>query len=133
YTLEQQSPHADKLNIQWSQDDESYKVLNAHEIAHGNVQQVADAAGQSLEEPHVRAGGSQLDVAKALAADFAERDFHTTLIADNAAMLHPLVLAAQAFPVRDGAKNFGAKETVALGLERAVVDGLRLGDFAVGP
>src|SRR5207245_11073303 len=105
------------------------EVQNALEIAHGNVQQVADAAGQSLEEPHVRAGGSQLDVAEALAADFAERDFDTALIADNAAMLHPLVLAAPAFPVRDGASNFGARERVALGLDRAAVDGLRLGDF----
>jgi hypothetical protein len=49
------------------------------------------------------------------------------------AVLHALVLAAQAFPVGDGAKNLGAEKTVALGLEGAVVDGLRLGDFAVRP
>src|SRR6266853_624252 len=48
-------------------------------------------------------------------------------------MLHPLVFAAQAFPVGDGPKNLGAEKAVALGLERAVVDGLRLGDFTVGP
>src|SRR5882672_3899411 len=72
-------------------------------------------------------------MAEALAADFAERDFDAALVADNAAVLHPLVLAAQTFPVRDGAKNLGAEEAVALGFERAVVDGLRLGDFTVGP
>jgi len=114
-------------------DDKRFEVQNALEIAHGNIQQVADAARQALEEPDVRAGRGQLDVAEALAADFAERDFDAALVADNSAVLHPLVLAAQAFPVRDGAKNLGAEEAVALGLERAVVDGLRLGDFAVGP
>ena len=114
-------------------DDERFEVQNALEIAHGNVQQVADAARQALEEPHVRTGRSQLDVAEALAADLAQGDFDAALVADNAAVLHPLVLAAQAFPVGDGAKNLGAEEAVALGLERAVIDGLRLGDFAVGP
>src|SRR5438093_12452828 len=72
-------------------------------------------------------------MAEALATDFAQGDFDTALIADNSAVLHPLILAAQAFPVRDGAKNLGAEEAVALGFERAVVDGLRLGDFAMGP
>src|SRR5271168_1467520 len=43
-------------------DDERLKVKDALKIAHGNVQQVADAAGQTLEEPHMRAGRSQLDV-----------------------------------------------------------------------
>jgi hypothetical protein len=72
-------------------------------------------------------------MAEAFAANFAERDFHAALVADHAAVLHPLVLAAQAFPVGDGAKNLGAEQAVTLGFEGAVVDGLRLGDFAVGP
>src|SRR6202030_2933387 len=95
-------------------DDERFEVQNAFEVAHGNVQQVADAAGQALEEPHVRAGRSQLDVAKALAPNLAERDFHSALVANHAAVLHALVLAAQALPVGDGAKNLGAKEAVTL-------------------
>ncbi len=113
--------------------DERLEIQNALEIAHRNVEQVADAAGQALEEPHVRTGRSQFDVAEAFTADFAERDFHAALVADHAAMLHALVFAAQAFPVRDGAENLGAEQAVALGLERAVVDGFRLGDFAVRP
>ena len=113
--------------------DEGLEVKNVLEIAHGDVQQVADAAGQALEEPHVRAGRSQLDVAEALAADLAERDFHAALVADDAAVLHALVLAAQAFPVGDRAENLGAEQAVALRLEGAVVDGFRLGDFAMRP
>ena len=78
-----------------------------------------------------RAG--ELDVAHALAAHFGQRDFNAALLADHAAMLQALVLAAQALVVLDRAKNLGAKEAVALGLERAVVDGLRLLHFAVRP
>jgi len=37
-------------------DDEGLEVQDALEVAHGNVQQIADAAGQALKEPHVRAG-----------------------------------------------------------------------------
>src|SRR5215472_289438 len=112
---------------------EGLKVQDALEVAHGNVQQVTDAAGQALEEPHMRAGRSQLDVAEALAADFAERHFDAALVANHSAVLHALVLTAQTFPVGDGPENLRAKQPVTLGLERAVVDGLRLGDFAVRP
>src|SRR5208282_3991347 len=133
FVFEQNFAFAKNGDFAGIHNNEGFKVQNALEVAHGDVQQVADAAGQTLEKPDVRTGRSQLDVAEALAADFAESDFDAALIADNAAMLHALVLAAQAFPVGDGAKDFGAEKAVALGLERAVVDSLRLGDFAVGP
>src|SRR5712692_8799996 len=133
FVFEQDFAFAEDGDFAGIHNDERFEIKNALEVAHGNVQQVADAAGQALEEPHVRAGRSQLDVAEALAADLAQGDFDAALIADNSAVLHPLVLAAQAFPVGDGAKNLGAEEAVALGFERAVVDGLRLGDFAVRP
>ena len=44
-----------------------------------------------------------------------------------------LYFAAQAFPVGDRTENFGAEQAVALRLEGAVIDGFRLGDFAVRP
>jgi hypothetical protein len=72
-------------------------------------------------------------VAQALAADFGERDFHAALVADHAAVLHALVLAAEALPVGYRAKDAGAEQAVALRLEGAVVDGLGLGDFAMRP
>src|SRR5256884_3628357 len=106
---------------------------NALEIAHGDIEQIADAAGQALEEPHVRTGRSQFDMAEAFAADLGQSDFDAALIANDAPMLHALVLAAKAPPIGDGAKNFGAEETVTLGLEGAVIDGLGLGDFTVRP
>ena len=113
--------------------DESLEIKNALEIAHGDIQQVANARRQALEKPHVRARRSQFDVTEALAPHFAERNFDAALIADHSAMLHALVFPAQALPVRNRAKNLGAKQTVTLWLERTVIDRLRLGNFAVRP
>ena len=66
----------------------------------------------------------------ALAAHLGLGDLDTALFADDAAVLQPLVLAAQALVVFDGAKNLGAEQTVTLGLEGPVVDGLGFFDFA---
>src|SRR5208283_3316140 len=109
------------------------EVENGLEVAQRNVEQVPDAAGQALEEPHMRAGRSQLDVTQALAADFGQRDFHSALVADHAAVLHALVLAAEALPVGYRAKDAGAEQAVPLRFKGAVVDGLGLGDFAMRP
>ena len=111
----------------------SLEVQHRFQVAQRDVEDVADAAGQALEEPDVRAGRSQFDVAQALAANLGQRDFHAALVADDAAVLHALVLAAQALPVGDRAENPGAEQAVALRLEGAVVDRLRLGYFAVRP
>jgi hypothetical protein len=72
-------------------------------------------------------------VAQALTADLGEGDFNAALVADDAAVLHALVLAAEAFPIGDGSKDARAEQAIAFGLERAVVDRLRLGDLTVRP
>ncbi|MDT4833133.1 hypothetical protein FQZ97_667230 [compost metagenome] len=79
------------------------------------------------------AGRGQVDVTHALAAHLGLRDFNAALLADHAAVLQALVLAAQALVVLDGAEDLGAEQTVALGLERAVVDRLRLLHLAERP
>jgi hypothetical protein len=48
-------------------------------------------------------------------------------------MLEALVLAAEALVVLDRPEDLGTEKAVALGLEGAVVDGLGLLDFTVGP
>jgi hypothetical protein len=75
----------------------------------------------------------QFDMAHALAADLLQRDFHAAFLADDAAILHALVLAAEALVVLHGAEDARAEQAVTLGLERAVVDRLGLLDLAVGP
>ena len=109
------------------------EIEHAFEVTQRDVEQVADTRGQALEEPHVGAGRGQLDVAQALTANLGQGDFDAALVADDSAVLHALVFAAQAFPVGDGAKDAGAEESVALRLEGAVVDCFRLGHFAVRP
>jgi hypothetical protein len=61
------------------------------------------------------------------------RHFDAALFADHAAVLQPLVLAAQALVVLHGPEDLRAEEAVALGLERPVVDRFRLLHFAVRP
>src|SRR5687768_5181215 len=103
------------------------------EVAQGHVEELADAAGQPLEEPHVRHGGGELDVAHALAAHARARDFHAALVAHHARELHALVLAARALVVLGGPEDAGAEETVTLRLEGPVVDGLGLLHLTVRP
>src|SRR3954453_8770384 len=72
-------------------------------------------------------------MAHPLAPHLRERDLDAALLADDAAVLHALVLAAQALVILDRAEDAGAEQAVALRLERAVVDRLRLLDLAIGP
>src|SRR5215469_7237793 len=94
---------------------------------------MADARREALEEPNVGAGAGEFDVAETLAAHASERNFHAALVADHAPVLHPLVLAAETFPVRHGSEDPRAEQAVSLGLERTVIDCFRFGDFAVTP
>ena len=55
------------------------------------------------------------------------------LIADDAAMLHALVFAAQALPVRYRTEDAGAEQTIALRFERPVVDGFRFCYLSMAP
>src|SRR4029079_19129836 len=103
------------------------------EILQRHVEQEADARGQRLQEPDMGNGRRELDMAHALAPDARQRDLDRALLADDALVLHALVLAAQALVVLDRSEDARAEQAVALGLEGTVVDGLRLLDLAVGP
>ena len=98
-----------------------------------HVQRQADARGHALEKPDVADRHGQFDVAHALAADAGERHLDAATVADDAAMLDALVFAAGAFPVLDGAENAFAEKAALFRLERAVVDRLRILDFALAP
>ena len=77
--------------------------------------------------------GRQFDVAHTLTADLLQRDFDTAFLADNAAIFHALIFAAQAFVIFDRAKDTRAEQAITLGLERPVVDGFRLLDLTERP
>ena len=72
-------------------------------------------------------------MAHAVAAHLLHRDFDAALFADDALVLHALVLAAQAFVILHRPEDARAEQPVALRLEGAVVDRLRLFDLAVRP
>ena len=78
-------------------------------------------------------GRGELDMAHPLAPHLLERHLDTAFLADNAAILHALVLAAEALVVLDRPEDPRAEQPVTLGLERPVVDRLGLLDLAVGP
>jgi hypothetical protein len=113
--------------------DIGFEVEDALEILERHIHQEADARGQRLQEPDMRDGSGELDMAHALAPDAGERDFDAALLADHALELHALVLAAQALVVLDRPEDAGAEQAVALRLERAVVDRLGLLDLAERP
>src|SRR5262249_15786560 len=100
------------------------EVEDALEILQRHVEQKADAARQRLQEPDVRDRGRELDMAHALAPDARKRHLDAALLADDALVLHALVLAAQALIVLDRTEDARAEQAVTLGLERAVVDRL---------
>src|ERR1700688_3751326 len=113
--------------------DVIFEVQDPLEILQGHVEQQADARRQRLQEPDVRNRRGQFDMAHALAPDARQRHLDRAFFADDALVLHPLVLAAQALVVLDRPEDAGTEQAVALRLEGAVVDGLRLLDLAVGP
>ena len=98
-----------------------------------DIQQQAHPGGDALEVPDVADGGGQLDVAHALPAHLGLGDLHAAAVADLPLEADLLVLAAVALPVLGGAKDPLAEQAVPLGLEGAVVDGLRLLHLAEGP
>src|SRR5258708_23383967 len=69
----------------------------------------------------------------AVAPHLGEGHLDTAFLADNAAIFHALVLAAQALVILDWTEDAGTKQPVTLGLEGPIVDRLRLLDLAVGP
>ena len=114
-------------------DDVRLAVEDLLEILERDVEEVTDARRQALEEPDVRDRRRERDVAHALAAHLGLDDLDAALLADDAAVLHALVLAAVALVVLDRSEDLRAEQTVTLRLERAVVDRLRLLDLAMRP
>ena len=114
-------------------DDVQSEVEDALEVARADVEQDAQPRRRALEVPDVADGAGQLDVAHALAADLGARDLNAALVADDALVPDPLVLPAVALPVLGGTEDALVEEPVLLGLERPVVDRLRLGDLAGRP
>src|SRR5262249_16217089 len=79
-------------------DDRGGEVEHLLELARSDVEQVADAAGNALEEPDVAYRRGEVDVAHALAAHLLAGHLDAAALADDALVADALVLAAVALP-----------------------------------
>ena len=114
-------------------DDVAGKVKHALKKTRGHIEEQTHSRRNGAEIPDVRYRSGKLDVAHALAAHLLRRDLDAALLADLAFEADSLVLAAKTFPILRRAKDTLAEQTVTLGFQRAVVDGLGFRDFAVRP
>ena len=113
--------------------DRGGEVEDLLQLLRGDVQHVADAARDALEEPDVADRRGQVDVAHPLAAHLRARHLDAAALADDPLVADALVLAAVALPVLGRTEDLLAEEPVLLRLQRPVVDGLGLGDLARAP
>ena len=121
------------LNITRIDDDVGLEVEDLLEFSQRNIEQMPDTRRQALEEPDMRAGAGEIDVAQTLASHFGLSHFDAALVADHAAVLHAFVLTAKTFPIRDRTKDARAEQSIALRFEGAIVNRLGLGYFTVRP
>src|SRR5207302_8357792 len=121
------------LLVVHGRDDRGREVEHLLELARCDVEEVADAARNALEEPDVRDGRRKVDVAHPLAPHLLPRHLDAAALADDALVADALVLAAVALPVLRRTEDPLAEKAVALGLQGAVVDGLGFRDLARGP
>ncbi len=114
-------------------DEIGSEVDDLFELLRGHVEEIAEPARNTLEEPDVSHGCSELYVAHSLAAHLGPCDLNTAPLADDTTESHTLVLPAVALPIPRGTENTLVEEAVLLGLEGPVVDRFGLLDFAVRP
>ena len=108
-------------------------VDDAFQVAGGQVEHEADAAGHTLVEPDVSHRHSQIDVAHALTTHAGGSHLHAAAVTDHALVLGALVAATGAFHVAGRAEDAFAEQTTLLRLEGTVVNRLRVLDLAAGP
>ncbi len=112
-------------------DDVAGEVDDLLQLLGGHVEEIAESAGNALEEPDVGDRGSQLDVAHALTAHLGPGDLYAATLADDPLVPDPLVLSAVALPVPLRAKDALVEEPFLLGSQCAVVDRLGLLDLSI--
>ena len=110
------------------------EVQHLLQLLGGDVQHQGHTGGDGLEVPDVGYGRGQLNVTHALAANLLGGDVHAALLAlDDLFTVGILIFAAHTSAVLGGTKDTLAEQAADLGLQGAVVDGLRLLNFAIGP
>ena len=107
--------------------DDLFEVLRCH------VEEVTETARDTLEVPNVSDRCCEFDVTHAFTTNCLTSYLNTTALTRDALETDTLVLAAGALPVLRRSEDLFTEQTVLLGLQGAVVDGLRLLDLTAGP
>ena len=110
-----------------------FVIQDAFEFARGQVEHQPHPRWHGLEKPDVTDRHGQFDMAHAFPAHPRQGDFYAAAIANDAAVLDPLVLAAITFPVPHRPENPFAEQAAFFWFERPVIDRLRILYFAVRP
>ena len=110
-------------------DDVAGKIDHFLRVGGGHAENQGDSRGNAPQEPNVRNGSRQFDVAHALAAHDGARYFDTALFADNSPETRPFIFPAVTFKIPLRTENPFIKKTVLLRPLGAVVDGFGLLHF----
>ena len=113
--------------------DIGLKVQHALKFFERHIHECPDPAGEALQKPDVCHGAGKVNMAHSFTTDFRLNDLDPALLADNASMTHPFVFATITLIVFGRSKYFCAKKPVTLRLKRAIIDGFRFLDLAMGP
>ena len=103
------------------------------QLFEGQVQEVADLAGQALQKPDVHHRAGQLDVAHPFPPHLGLDHLDAAFFAGDPPVLHTLVFAAVTFVILGRSENLGAEQAVPFRFKGPVVDGLRLFHLAERP
>ena len=114
-------------------DHVSREVDDLFQVLRSKVEEVAQTRRNTLEVPDVSYWSRKFDVTHALTTNLGAGDFNTATLTDDALEAHSLVLTAVALPVASRSEDLLAEQAILLRLEGAVVDGLRLLNFAMRP
>ena len=105
-----------EAGVAWIEHDVGFAVKNLFKILQSDIEKRADTRRKRAQEPDVRDRSRKLDMTEAFTANFGLNDFNAALFADDAAVLHALVLAAVAFVVLHRSEDLGAEQAVRSGL-----------------
>ena len=125
--------HLRERSLASVENDIACEIEHLLEKSRGYVEQQSHSRRDSAEIPDVGHRSRELDVTHALTAHLLRCDFDAALLAYLALVSDALVLAAEALPVLRRTKDALTEKSVALSLQGAVVDSLRLLDLAVRP
>ena len=114
-------------------DDIIFVVNHALELTRAHIEHQPNARGHAFVKPDVRNRNGQLDVAHAFAPHARQGDFHAAAVTDHALVLDALVFSARTFPVPGRSKDTFAEKAALFRFKRAVINCLRVFDFAFAP